>query len=1043
MTPSQMAFAESGGAIAMTRGLTRLFGGSPILEMMNSSSTAARAWIMQVAELSGRTKGSYEGVANPIAVQSRMAEYEGMRANMTREFYAAYKGWRQGFDLRGRELENFSRNVSQSIVRQTFEDPATDPNVARAAKAIRDVIGKMYERAVEQGLIRKDAWKPGDMTGKNPFMDFDAARAGAQDTTSSGVGTPQDVVDFFLTEIAKPLEKGKRPSKFAKDEANVSRSNLSDGDADLVRQIASDLQSGVVALGGREADGMFKETGQRLARSGTTGQRGLDYNVGLRFAFGPNGELGNDLVQRGGLINRRYTDRVAHEYDEFMRAETLAYLQDRDVQIREARKLQDDINKKAREDAIAKGEDPVAAEKAAEKIKAATTRLWHELSAQQKRATLLSGMNHAKGSWEFIVHGTIKGGDARVLGIEQATGRSPLLRRNVLLSDQVLLAKGWIDDDALGIASHTVRQIAADVELARVFRRPMENMPGNAEVNDAKFGKPSAYWIDGADPTTVPDIAMIGPRKAIGAEFDEALQKLSSDPSNDAARNRLITERALILGGTDADGRQRQGLLDVVTEMIRGTHKISENSTRSALNLQALKQYIFAARMGANVLTNTTDWFRLAMHAGYGNTLNHFAHRASGLVRSLADGEALKNLATQWKLPEDRVGAILAREARAAGIAVETDLMTRWASQLDVMDPFMNAKAKDTVFRQAADGLAKAGSKIYFINVMTNAVRRASYGIYVDRVVRAAMQPETIARHERDWLNDLGVTDAMLKGIRREVEVNKGAVLDGGVWHMQHDNWADARLRSDFWAAARKDANNANIAPSVLEKPLAFTNPIVNSMLQFWSFSFGAMMRLTAQSSQRVINGTDGMASDGARTMLGLLSMVAGGMGAYALHNYASTWRQRQQGTLDPRDELPDFAANPGVWIQQGLSRSGTLGALGQMGDVLDGIGINPVWKGMRAFSEQPELGDPVKKYGRVNAVKNVLGAPAGLIDDMALMATGVAAGLDSEADVKRAQVRALQRNLPLVNAFYLKSLTKEAVEYLNDEVLRLPPDAR
>jgi hypothetical protein len=1056
MSPSQMAFANSGGAIAATRGLTRLFGGSPILEMMNSTSTATRAWIMRVAELSGRTKGAYEGIANPIAVQSRLTEYEGMRAKMTRDFYDAYKGWRQGFDIRGKEFENFSRNVSQAIVRNTFEDPSTDPHVAKAAKSIRDVISQMYGRAVEQGLIRADAWNPATPSVKMPFADI---RARATDTTSqstdvAGVGNPQDVVDYFLEAMTKPPRKKKKgETKFTKDaEDTVSIRELSPNDTDIIKAVAEDMQSGGAALTTREPKEFFREGSSRLARGGVSGERGLDYNVGLNFRFGPNGELGDDLVQRGGLINRRYTDRVSHERDEFLRAETLAYLQDRDVQIKEGRALNAENIRKAREDAVAKGEDPDAAEKLVELVDTGEGKLWHEMNRGQKRATLISGVNHSKGSWEFIVHGTIKGGDSKVMALEAGTGRSPLHRRNVLLSDQVLLAKGWIDDDALGIANHTVRQIASDVELARVFRRPMTTK----EANDAQGMKPNAWWADGVDKTTVPDLSMQVPRKVIGEDFANALRqldeaqidvdgrKLTWGPELDAARNRLITERARILGGQDANGRQVQGYLDVVTEMIRGTHKIAENSTPTALNLQAAKSYMFAARMGANVVTNLGDIGALVLRHGIGDLMKHYAVRAGDMMRSLADGEALANLATKWELPQDRAGAILAREARAAGIAVETDLMSRMASQMDLVEPFRNAKAKDTVFQQGADWLARSGSKVYLINVWTNAIRKAAYGIYTDRVIRMAMDPANISKHERVWLDDLGLDDKMLKSIRREVEENDGAVLDGGVWHVLADNWKDVRVRSDFWAAGRKDVNTANVSPSQVEKPLAFTNPIVNTMLQFWSFSFGATMRITGQSAQRVLNGTDGVASDGTRVLLGLAAMVGLGMGTFALHNYASTWRQRQTGTLDPKDELPQFDENWRQWMMQGLSRSGVGGVFLQAGDVLDNLGVNPVTKAMRSFDVDPDATDPIKKYGRPNAVKNVMGPTAGLMDDLINAGRGIAYGsIYADEDIKRSNVRAIQRNLPFINAFYLKSLTREATEYLNDDVFKLPPDRR
>jgi len=166
-------------------------------------------------------------------------------------------------------------------------------------------------------------------------------------------------------------------------------------------------------------------------------------------------------------------------------------------------------------------------------------------------------------------------------------------------------------------------------------------------------------------------------------------------------------------------------------------------------------------------------------------------------------------------------------------------------------------------------------------------------------------------------------------------------------------------------------------------------------------------------------------------------------MGSFALHNYASTWRQRQNGTLDPKDELPDFRDNWRQWMLQGVDRSGIFGVFSQIGSVLDGVGWNPLYRGIRAFDEEPELSDPVKKYGRPEAVKQIAGPSMGLVGD--LITAGRTLAFDPafyDEDAKRSGVRAFTRSLPFVNVFYLKSLTRDAQEHISDK-LNLPPDRR
>lgn len=1030
MTPSQMAFSNSGGVINATRGLSRLLGGSPILEMMNAKSTTARAWIMRVAELSGQTKGADEGVANPIAVQSLLTEYEGKRAIMTRTFYDNYKKWKQGPDIMGRDYENFSRNVTQVMVRNTYDD--ADPAVAEAARATREVFDWVFDRAVEVGLVRKDAWKPGnpldDSTGFNPFINIEKVQI---EGTSTDLDV-RDAADAYVKAIVdaqRAYELGKDPDPKLIERAEFERvEGITDKDVDLFIEVTKAVESGAA----RSPDTTARPTGPD---GEVLDPRAPDYNIGVKLDVDPGRDLGRNLIASAGYLRRVYTDRLQHDREEFVRLESLAKLQRIDADILDARKWNAEQEAKIKAEAEARGADPQEALDNFIPRKEANEKLYRELNVQTKRARIIRALAHAGSSWEAIVHGTYRGlePDSRRY-MSGGNRRSPLLSRNVELSDQILLAKGWVDDDALALASHALRTVGTDIELARVFRRPMTV----EEANKAARRHPDAYWVDGKDPTTVPDLAMSEPRKAIAAEYDA----MHAAAKTDKERNQISNERSLMIGGDDASLKPQEGLVNVVTEQLRGTYKVTENSGALGANLNALRSYIFSARMGANVITSIPEVGATMLRHGFGNVLGHYAHRASSLVRTLSDGNEVDGIARAWGVSKERAGAILAREARAAGIAVETDLMSRVASQMDLMDPFANAKRKDSSFQQIASGLARAGSKLYLINVFANSMRKVSYGVYMDRVIRSAMNPEKIEVFERRWLNDLGIDDKLLASIRKEVVDNGGAELDGGVWHVRTDRWQDGITRSLFWAAGRKDVDTANVLPTAVEKPLGFSNPIVASLLQFWSFSFGATMRIMAQSMQHLLNGDPG--TDGLRVVGGMLAMIALGMGSFALHNYASTWLDRQRGTLDPRDELPDWEGNWRQWMIQGVDRSGVGGVFSQAGSVLDNLGINPVRKAIRSFDERPELTDPLLRYGRPNAVKNLAGPTAGLIDDMITAGRGIAYGVGSdEFQVRRSFARGIARNTPFINAFWAKALTREALEYTYDEVLQLPPDTR
>lgn len=616
------------------------------------------------------------------------------------------------------------------------------------------------------------------------------------------------------------------------------------------------------------------------------------------------------------------------------------------------------------------------------------------LTPKEVRATLREAILHAKGSFEVIVHGTFKGGTAKSGQVKKGR-RGSALHRNVALSDKELLKRGWIDNDAVELLAMNTRQLGSDALLAGRFRRAMNT----EELRLAESNHPDAYWIDGDNPTTVPDLDMSIPKERVAKEYDQLISNAGGDPGRVA---KLTLERDRMLS-----------YIDESIDLLRGTHKAEEAMTTGARNLAAVRNYNFALRMGSNVISSLADVGAIMLRHGPTAPINFWGRRLSKMVK---DGS--------FKI--DR--ADLAREARAAGVAIEAEVQSRVAAQMDLMDPAGSAVAGQNKFQQVSRYLAQAGSKVYLINSWTNAMRRAAFGIYQDRVIRFALDRTTMDKAATQWLADLGISSKHLDAIAEQAR--KGGAEDHmGIWLANTDKWDNDEIRSIFWAAGRKEVNTANVAPNALEKPRAFQNPILNTLLQFTSFAFASTSRTLGQSAQRIV-ADGGFGKDSARIYMGISAMVGIGMLSSVLHNGADTWLQRANGTeLTEWEELPEFDKNPGFWVYQGMSRSGTLGLFSQFADVFENAtGYGPMGATQSIFGDEEDL-DPVSRYGQSQPLKNVFGPTAGLANDVITGTFDLTRqATDEDTDLKQKTARKLMRNfMPLLNAFYLKSITKEA----------------
>jgi len=215
-----------------------------------------------------------------------------------------------------------------------------------------------------------------------------------------------------------------------------------------------------------------------------------------------------------------------------------------------------------------------------------------QLTKQQKQSVAQAARNHARGSaWE-IVHGSNSKGGKRSTGAGQ---RSYMKERNVLLSDRVLLKKGWISSDILEINTHITRTMGVDIELAKKFRK--DAAPGKGKGNTTKYGD------------TEPDLAMEKLRQDQDDWYRTEIDKAHTK-GDILAVDRLSNERARFVGGKNSRGVStdvEDSDLFAVRDLLRGTYKTAQTMETGSRYLAAARNFIYTAKMGGNLLTSVPD----------------------------------------------------------------------------------------------------------------------------------------------------------------------------------------------------------------------------------------------------------------------------------------------------------------------------------------------------------------------------------------------------------------------------------------------------
>lgn len=798
-----------------------------------------------------------------------------------------------------------------------------------------------------------------------------------KDLLENAFAGDQKSYDQFI----KALDKFKKTATVAeKRQPNLSKKQLEDAHDELLRQKADYESSPRFEVGDitkpkadlpEEAEFVEPFKGELTVAERAAANKDVDEFFASRVKDGKTNVDPDALVNPATYLKHVYrSDRIVHEEGEFIRGEALAWQ-------RQWEQLND-----RRIDGL-----PKAA----------------------KIALIRRSLMHAKGTFRAIVHGVDSEGQ-QASGSIQGKGnlRGSVLERNVYMDSRELLKRGWIEDDVLHLMDRALRQNGTDAVLAMKFRRP----PTIREMNLALKRHPDAYWIDGDDATSVPDLAMAEPHKRLQIEVEDALRDARTEAEQTAIKE---------------EGARMHALIDDSVNITRGRYSPDAHSSASARTLGVVRDFTFAAKMGNIILNSLPDAPLQIMEHGLSNVARFTVKRAKTRLSELLSNADEKTIRQ------------IRREARAAGVAIETENLSRVTAAFDTNDMF-SSYARATPMERLGKSFAHGASRVFGITYWNNMNQRIGFGIFSDRLSRIALERNTMTAADKRWLAHHGIGDrAFLDGVAANMVANRQSQR-GGLYYPEPSAW-DAATRNRFYAAARDSNRSTVITPELLEKPLNLHGPTGSTLLQFTGFVMASTLRVTAQSAARLKVG-------GAAERADIAVAMSGMMAASALSIYLRFLAADRLGLL------PDFEENKGWWIYEMADRSGLLGVFSHISNLAESVGVpGPRSMLQNAFddADKNRIGATAKSLPREPAA--ALAGPFALTTRDALTVGrdvwGSALGnlgmdIPDNKRIGASTVRSALRLTPIVNGAQFRSLITNPVEqYIDENILGVPYDSR
>lgn len=411
------------------------------------------------------------------------------------------------------------------------------------------------------------------------------------------------------------------------------------------------------------------------------------------------------------------------------------------------------------------------------------------------------------------------------------------------------------------------------------------------------------------------------------------------------------------------EAREAQDIqnLEAFRDMIRGTYRAAdENSDWSRITRAALT-WNYIRLLGGVTLTSLTDTSRLIGEHGIRATMR----------------EALPALVSNIKAVK-----ISRADAKALGAVTETVLNSRLATLMELNDPYRYGSRYERFLSNVSNGFSRATGLSWWNDTM----KTMASVMTQNRMARNAIGWASAGKNEKAFMAMLGINEDMAQRIAAQLE--KHGVQEQGVWGANVRLWDDEPAARAWASALNKSVDKTIVTKGVADQPLWTRTNWGKLIFQFRSFMLA--------SHQRVL--ISGLQNDQHR----LAEMLVIGTSIGMLISYL---KYIERGDFEQAERLLD---NPGLWVSDGLDRSGILGIPYDISNTAEKLGLPGFTSAVQAIAGDEDRGGTVSRYASRGAIGALAGPSSGIIEDLVMITNQL-----SKGDLKESGANALIRQVP------------------------------
>lgn len=478
---------------------------------------------------------------------------------------------------------------------------------------------------------------------------------------------------------------------------------------------------------------------------------------------------------------------------------------------------------------------------------------------------------------------------------------------------------------------------------------------------------------------------VMGAEVELSRKFGRADMKEQFDAINreydDLSRSAKTSKERIAL-----DKARRRDLVNLAAfrDIVRGTYRASDESSAWTRLTRAALTWNYIRLMGGILLTSLTDASNIIGKHGMQATMRE------ALPALVSGVEAAK---------------ISRADAKTLGVVVDVALQSRLADLAELADPYARGSRFERFMSNVSNTFTKAtglgwwndyvrtvASVMTQNRILSNIMASVEDVIY-EPVTKAgtsetlpktisAVNLEKISSAERAYLAHLGIDGTAAQRIAEQFK--KYGVKDQGIHGANVSKWDDPVAVRAFGAALHKHVDTTVIQKGSADNPLWMKSNWGKILMQFKSFALA--------SHQRIL--ISGLQSHQHR----LAEMMVFGTAVGMLISYV---KMIERGDTEEANRL---LQNPGLWVANGLDRSGILAIPFEVSNTFEKLGVPFGMALAQKLAGDPDRRGGATRYASRGKFGAVAGPTVGTFEDIAIIASQLAKG-DLEKDGARALI--------------------------------------